>query len=85
MLRPDESGLLETVTGPDQRRIALLWSIKESVLKGRRTGLRKSPKSLRIVRFDARGTAEVCSDDGESWQVAFESGEGFALAVAWPA
>lgn len=85
MLRPDESGLLDTVPGPDDRRIALLWSIKESVLKGRRTGLRHSPKSLHIVRFDHAGRAEVLADDGARWQVALEVADECALAVAWPA
>lgn len=84
MLRPDESGLPDTLSGSEGRRIALLWSIKESVLKGRRTGLRHSPKSLRIEHFDLAGTARVRADDGESWQVAFDVGDECALAVAWP-
>ncbi len=85
MLRPDEAALPDTVPGPVDRRIALLWSIKESVLKGRRTGLRHSPKSLRIAHFDPAGTARVRADDGESWQVAFDVSDECALAVAWPA
>lgn len=85
MLHPDELSLLDVVPGPDDRRIALLWSVKESVLKGRRTGLRHSPKSLRIAHFDPAGTARVRADDGESWQVAFDVGGKCALAVAWPA
>lgn len=65
MLHPDEFELLERVPGPDDRRIALLWSIKESVLKGRRTGLRHSPKSLRINVQTATGETPALSRDGE--------------------
>ncbi|GAB5519265.1 MAG: 4'-phosphopantetheinyl transferase superfamily protein [Rhodothermales bacterium] len=59
-----------------------LWSIKEAVLKARRTGFRMSPKKIRI-KYLAADEARL-KVGKEEWCVAYGL-DTHAWAVAWPA
>ena len=85
-LRPDE--LEQLGAGPLDRDAAFIciWTLKEAVLKARRTGLRTAPKRVHLdigpdIDPEAlRGTAQV---QGEAWHVAAERWDDFFLSVAW--
>ena len=56
------------------RRLAqtLLWSVKEALLKGRRTGLRAGMRSVTLRDLSlARGLGEATDADGGLWRIEF--------------
>lgn len=65
----------------DQLQI-LLWTLKEGVLKGLRTGLRISPKDLEIIEIDYSGTARLKDGSGAFWQLSWVFWRGCYLAIA---
>lgn len=73
ILRDDERATLDALGGPSDRAHTLLWSVKEAVLKGQRTGLRAGARSVRIAPFadgDA-GALDVWSERSGDWSVRF--------------
>lgn len=84
MLGDDERGLPDRIELPNDERLALIWTIKEAVLKGRRTGLRHSPRRLCIDPTRLPESAVVRADDNTEWVVAVERSEGYVAAIAWP-
>lgn len=84
ILHPDEYPVMETVPLDNVRTHILLWAVKESVLKGLRTGFRVSPKRLRLG-VDYEGHSAVVSDhEGRSWRAVYTEVEGCYLSVALP-
>lgn len=81
VLHPEEMGLRDSVDLPTDLQIVLFWSLKEAVLKAKRTGLRRSPKSLRL-RLDLGGGRAVISGD-RTWQARFEIRRDHVLSVCW--
>ncbi len=74
--------LRDQVDLPAEHQIVLFWALKESVLKAKRTGLRLSPKSLRLSVDLSAGTAHVSGRS--SWESRFELRDDHVLAVSWP-
>lgn len=60
----------------------LLWTLKEAVLKGMRTGLRISPKDVRIVSMNASQEALLEAPGGARWHVAWTFWRDCYLAIA---
>lgn len=83
MLAEDEKELPDRIDLPGDERLALIWTIKEAVLKGRRSGLRHSPKRLRIDPALLPDSAVVRDDDDARWHVAIQRSEGYVSAIAW--
>jgi len=82
VLAAEEYPLLDAMPVERNEAVILCWSIKEAVLKGRRSGLRMSPKRLRLsIDFDG-GMASVLSPDGE-WSVGFVRVRDYVVSVAW--
>lgn len=80
MLTPAEHSVLEALGGPTDEVQTLLWSLKEAVLKARRTGLRAGLRSVRLLHLgSAEGTA--MAEDGTEWMLGFEQRD--ALWVSW--
>ena len=71
MLRPDEYAVLEALGGPTDETQTLLWSLKEAVLKGRRTGLRAGMHSVRLHQL-ASGVGEGRDAEGGAWRLGYE-------------
>ncbi|MFP4229169.1 MAG: 4'-phosphopantetheinyl transferase family protein, partial [Salinivenus sp.] len=71
LLRPDERDLLDTLPYDRNRALLLVWTLKESVLKARRTGFRTSPKGLRLTVNAAAETATAIVEQTERWTVSF--------------
>ncbi len=88
IVRPDERPLLDALGGPTDDAQTLLWTLKEAVLKGQRTGFRAGGRSVRL-RLDAdgappdRGLATVTADTSGAWTVAYGRAGDLWLAVAW--
>ncbi|GAB5535167.1 MAG: hypothetical protein Rubg2KO_14160 [Rubricoccaceae bacterium] len=85
ILRPDESDVLDALGGESASSLTLLWALKESVLKGQRTGLRAGAQSVRlsIQSFsESDGTAAAESDRSGVWRLSFTRHGDLWLAVA---
>jgi len=83
ILNPAEEHFFYALPLDDNRRLVLAWTIKEAVLKAKRTGLRVSPKKLRIAVNPGDSSAEVMDIEGKRWQVQFEEQDKYYLAVAF--
>jgi phosphopantetheinyl transferase len=82
VLHPDESSLRQTIDLPQDHQLVLFWALKEAVLKGKRTGLRRSPRSLRLeIDLDTR-TATIRGR--RTWSAKFDLRPDHVVAVAWP-
>jgi phosphopantetheinyl transferase len=82
ILHPDEYGLLQTLGLNHNEATVLLWSLKESVLKGLRTGFRRSAQTVRLDDLsDGMGHAHM--DDGPSWNLRYTRREGFWITLAF--
>lgn len=82
VLHPDEHQMLD---GEEDVNALTLraWVVKESVLKATRTGLRRSPKELRLTyESEASGVARFI--DGQEWRFLCVERGGFVSAVAFP-
>ena len=90
ILAPAEHALLEAMGGPTARSQTLLWSLKEAVLKGQRTGLRAGARSV-VLTLDAvprgavsdTGTGRAVSEQSGAWRLAWARADGLWLCVAW--
>jgi 4'-phosphopantetheinyl transferase len=82
---PDDAAVLQRLPFDEATTLILVWSIKEAVLKARRSGFRTSPKKLRLMEMDLTedggdasgssvtplGSTAVSVEGGETWRVAF--------------
>lgn len=82
MLHPDEYDLLDKIPLDDDRTQILCWTLKEATLKAMRTGLRFSPKKLRLEIDMERETAIVHVNEGGRWALFFEEWDDYYVAVA---
>jgi len=81
-LSTEEYPLLEDTEFDHDRIQILLWTLKEAVLKGTRTGLRISPKLVRIQSMHTPGLAEILDTDDSMWRVSWIFWRGCYLAIA---
>jgi 4'-phosphopantetheinyl transferase len=85
MLHPEEHHLIDSIPLDPDRTHILCWTLKEAALKAMRTGLRTSPKKLRLeLDLDAE-SAVVHVDGGATWTVRFEEWDGYYVALAFDA
>ncbi len=82
MLHPDEYGLIETLPLNRERAQILCWTLKESVLKGMRVGLRYSPRKLQLSIDFEKAAASVHTENGRYWRAFFEEWDTNYVAVA---
>lgn len=90
ILTPAEHAVLDALGGPTARSQTLLWSLKEAVLKGQRTGLRAGARSV-VLRLDGArdgtvpdaGTGSAMSERYGVWRLAWARAGGLWLCVAW--
>lgn len=83
VLHPDEYYLMEE-SGLDANQATILfWTLKEAVLKGRRSGLRHSPRKLRLNVDFQNQTGHAVSEDGDAWNLAFSFENGMYRSIAY--
>lgn len=80
-----ELDLIDPLPLERQEKLLLCWTAKEAVLKALGTGLRRSPKSVRVIRVD-QNPLRMCINDieGHTWNIALERRGDYFLAVATP-
>ena len=83
VMHPDERPLLDTLPMDRDRAFILCWTLKEAALKGLRTGLRRSPKKVRLTIDAAAQRAVVQAWDGSTWQAQFAAETDYFLSVAY--
>lgn len=82
ILHPNEYGLLVSLDLPHNEAQLLLWSLKEAVLKGLRTGFRRSAQSVQLDDLlDGKGHAHL--HDGPSWNLRYTRLDGFWASIAF--
>ena len=84
ILAPAEHGLLERLGGPTDAVQTLLWALKESVLKGQRTGFRAAAQSV-VLTLGEDSRARADSTTSGAWEIAYIRLGDAWLAVAWAA
>ena len=84
ILRPDEHALLDAVGGATDEGQTLLWSLKEAVLKARRTGFRAGARSVRLheIGTATAATALATDSDGGRWALAYRRWHDVWVCVA---
>lgn len=82
ILQPSELEFLNDRPG-ESDVLVLLWSLKEAVLKGLRTGLRRPVRDIRITHLD-NGHAAADAGDSGVWNLAYERLDDVWVSVAWP-
>lgn len=84
LLHPDEQGLLDTLPYEKNTALLLCWTLKEAVLKARRTGFRTSPKTIHLTVEAENDEATATVVGGERWILRFAELDGYWGAVALP-
>ena len=84
LFAPGELSTLDDLPGNRSEQLVLAWTLKEAVLKARRSGFRCSPKAIRLQVDAATHTAHATlPDEDEQWQLRFEERAGYWWAVAY--
>ena len=83
ILHPDEYRHFAMLPLDSDHKLVLAWTIKEAILKAKRTGLRVSPKNLKMEVDLYHRQADVVDRAGQRWQARFENRDAFYLAVAF--
>lgn len=84
LLHPDERDLLDALPYDRNRALLLLWTLKEATLKGRRSGFRTSPKSLRLTVDAEAQSATAVVEEGGRWRISFAPWDDYWTSVAVP-
>lgn len=84
VFHPEEIAEFDRLPLEGQSSQILCWALKEAALKARRSGLRYSPRRLRVrLAFD-RGEAVLDEEDGsQQWQARFMHRNGLFMAIAY--
>ncbi len=83
ILHPDEYHLMQQDRLTSNEATILFWTLKEAVLKARRSGLRHSPKDIRLDIDVASGDGRAIVGSNEVWNVFFENVGGKYQSVAF--
>lgn len=83
ILRTDESDVIDLLGGDDASALTLVWALKESVMKGQRTGLRAGTQSVRLTDVDlASASGWADSEVSGVWRLSFLRRDDVWIAVA---
>ena len=85
LLHENEYRLLEEIQLPREALMILIWTLKEAVLKGQRTGFRQSPKKLQVEIDVEAGVATIALASGAYWEARFVHLGNAYLSAAFPA
>ncbi len=83
MLHTDERAAYDALPLDPVRRLILYWTLKESVLKAMRTGLRRSPKAVRLVVSVPEGCGQAVVEGQQTFELWFQERDGYCLSVAY--
>ena len=82
ILTPAEHTALEALGGPTDDAQTLLWALKESVLKGQRSGFRAGARSV-VLTLGGAGRAQAASEQSGAWEIAYARLGAAWVTVAW--
>lgn len=84
LFSPDDQATLDTLPGNRSEQLVLAWTLKEAVLKARRSGFRCSPKAIQLQVDAAAGSAHATvKDTNEHWHLHFGRRTSYWWAVAY--
>jgi 4'-phosphopantetheinyl transferase len=84
LFAPKDRGLVDALPYDSNAALILCWSLKEAVLKARRSGFRTSPKSVHLSVDPVQKLAYADVDGGTHWTVHYKRLEEYWGAVATP-
>lgn len=82
LFAPADQGIIETLPYDHDTALILCWSLKEAVLKARRSGFRASPKDIQLEVQPDSGAAVAEVQGGERWFLHYSELQGYWGAVA---
>ncbi|PEN06700.1 hypothetical protein CRI93_08650 [Longimonas halophila] len=88
LFAPDDRDTLHALPGTPNEQLVLAWTLKEAVLKARRSGFRCSPKTIQLqVDAEAQTARAIVTrtTPHDHWQLAFGRRHGYWWAWATPA
>jgi 4'-phosphopantetheinyl transferase len=80
----EERGCVDALPYAFDAALVLCWTLKEAVLKARRSGFRRSPKDLQLAVEPEAGIATVRVRQGRTWTVYYTRLDDYWGAVAVP-
>ena len=83
MLHSSEREAYEHLPLDRTRRLILYWTLKEAVLKALRTGLRRSPKRVRLVVNLEYGSGLAIVEGCAPFELRFQQRDGYYVSVAY--
>lgn len=83
LFAPDDRALPDALPHDENTALLLCWTLKEAVLKARRSGFRLSPKAIRLTVDPNATTATARVDGGATWRLAYTRWVDAWCAVAW--
>lgn len=87
LFAPDDRSILQALPGTTSEQLVLAWTLKEAVLKARRSGFRCSPKAIRLqVDTQAQTARAVVTRDTphDHWHLGYGRREDYWWAWALP-
>ncbi|MDE2995929.1 MAG: 4'-phosphopantetheinyl transferase superfamily protein [Bacteroidota bacterium] len=82
ILADEEREHVRSLNVPPNQKLFLCWTVKEAVLKANGTGLRKSPRLVRLSLDVAHQRGSVRDPDNTDWSVTFGLSDDLALSLA---
>lgn len=81
---PEDFVEFERIPLDEQSAQILCWALKEATLKARRSGLRYSPRRLRVRLAYEEGAAVLDEEGGtQRWHARFRESDGLFMAIAF--
>ena len=84
LFAPSDHAFPDTLPYDENSALLLCWTLKEAVLKARRSGFRCSPKAIRLS-VDVPATAAVARVDETRWHLRYARWKDTWCAAAWQA
>ncbi len=84
LFAPEDRGLVDALPYDADAALVLCWTLKEAVLKARRSGFRTSPKDLQLTVQPEAHSARVDVEEGKRWTLSYARLDEYWGAVAVP-
>lgn len=82
LFAPHDRALPDALPHNENTSLLLCWTLKEAVLKARRSGFRCSPKRIQLT-IDAEARTATAQVEAQAWELRYTQWDNAWCAVAW--